>query len=509
MPVSASRIIKLHAADNVAVAVTSIEAGHVLSDPHLVCRDPIPSAHKIAIAPIDKGESVIRYGHIIGAASRKIEPGEHVHTHNMGMLDYEREYRIGVDVKDLKPIPDKDRAFFQGFVREDGRVATRNYVGVVATVNCSAGVAGFIADYFDSEKMKAFPNVDGVVPVVHGLGCGLADRGEGIETFQRTLAGWARHPNFSGILMIGLGCEANLVETMTDILSVKPSRMFRTLNIQSTGGTKKTMEKGIGFVSEMLEQANLCRRQPVPASHLVVGLECGGSDAFSGITANPALGAAADQVILHGGTAILSETTEIYGAEQLLVRRAVSEDVGRKLIDRIHWWEDYTQRNGVVINNNPSPGNKEGGLTTILEKSLGAVAKSGSTNLVDVYRYAEAVTAQGLVFMDTPGYDVVSVTGMIAGGANIVCFTTGRGSVFGSKPVPTLKLATNSPMYERMMGDMDINCGSILDGEVTVSEVGERIFQKILDTASGRKTKSEELGFGNLEFVPWQIGAFL
>jgi altronate hydrolase len=509
MPQHSPLTILLNKVDNVAVAVASIEAGTHVPEYKLACRDVIPAGHKMAIALIQKGEPVMRYGNIIGAASEDIEPGDHVHTHNVEISDHKRDYSFGLEATDPEPVPEKDRAYFMGIVRGDGRVATRNYVGVIATVNCSAGVAGFIADYFDSEKMKAFPNVDGVVPVVHGLGCGLADKGEGIETLQRTLAGWARNPNFAGILLVGLGCEVNLVDRMKDVIGVDSGPMFQTIDIQNAGGTKKTVRGGVDAVAEMLEQANLCQRQSVPASHLLVGLECGGSDAFSGITANPALGAAVDLVALQGGTAVLGETTEIYGAEQLLLRRAVNEDVGRKLIDRIHWWEDYTRKNGVVINNNPSPGNKAGGLTTILEKSLGAVAKSGSTNLVDVYRFAESVTGKGLVFMDTPGYDAVSVTGMIAGGANIICFTTGRGSVFGSKPVPTIKLATNSPMYNSMKDDMDINCGLIIDGETTVEEQGEIIFQSILDTASGRKTKSENLGFGDVEFVPWHMGAFL
>lgn len=509
MPSSKIQTIRLHEADNVVVVVTDLTAGTIIPKESLVCKDAIPASHKIATIPIHKSQPILKYGQIIGAAAKEIQPGEHVHTHNMKMLDYRKEYSFGTDLKNPGLIPEQDQAIFKGIIREDGRVATRNYIGVIATANCSAGVARFITDAFDAKVLSPFPNVDGVVAIVHGSGCGLSDHGEGIEILQRTLTGWAQHPNFAGVLLVGLGCEINQVETMADLITAPSGSMFRTLNIQTMGGTQKTTKAGIEAIHEMLEQANQAQRQPVPASHLVIGLECGGSDGLSGITANPALGAAGDLVVRHGGTVILSETTEIYGAEQLLVRRAVSEDVGQKLIDRIHWWEDYAKKNGIEINNNPSPGNKAGGLTTILEKSLGAVSKSGSTNLMEVYEFAEPITVNGLVFMDTPGYDVVSVTGMIAGGANIICFTTGRGSVFGSKPVPTIKLATNSPMYQAMTDDMDINCGLILDGQTTVEESGEVIFQNILDTASGRKTKSEVLGFGDVEFVPWQMGAVL
>jgi len=259
----------------------------------------------------------------------------------------------------------------------------------------------------------------------------------------------------------------------------------------------------------MLPEANKANRRPVPVSRLIVGLECGGSDAYSGITANPALGAAADLLVKQGGTVVLGETPEIYGAEHLLTRRAADADVARRLLERIRWWEDYTSRHGGQMDNNPSPGNKAGGLTTIFEKSLGAAAKGGTTRLNEVYEYAEPVTAKGLVFMDTPGYDPASVTGMVAGGANIVCFTTGRGSVFGCKPVPSVKLATTTALYRRMEDDMDINCGKALDGRATIDELGERIFQFIIRTASGRRTKSEELGLGGDEFVPWHIGAVM
>jgi altronate hydrolase len=502
-------IIQLSQRDNVAVALQSLPAGTTLPVEGLTCKALIPSGHKVAIRSIDVGSPVYKFGQIIGFASAVITPGEHVHTHNLEIQSFAREYAIGADIRPVDFFRPEEQRTFGGIVRADGSVGTRNYVGVLATVSCAASVTRFIADAFKEVLLEDYPNVDGVVAITHGSGCALPLGGEAHRMLQRTLAGFARHPNFAGVLLVGLGCEVNQVETLMMDTGLGTGSNLRTLVIQQTGGTRRSVESGVSAVREMLSFANQVERQPVPASHLVVGLECGGSDAFSGITANPALGVAVDLVIRNGGTAILSETPEIYGAEHLLTRRAVNQDVGHKLIKRIRWWEEYTAREGAEIDNNPSPGNKAGGLTTIHEKALGAVAKGGSTNLVEVYRYAEPVGAKGLVFMDTPGYDAVSITGMVAGGANVLCFTTGRGSVYGCKPVPSIKLATNSLMYHRLSEDMDVNCGSILDGEATIEQMGSVIFELMLETASGRKTKSELLGFGDHEFVPWYIGAVL
>jgi len=421
------------------------------------------------------------------------------------MADFSRDHAIGVDARPVRMMPEEDRASFQGIVRNDGRVGTRNYIGVLPTVNCSASVARFIADSFTREIMTGFANVDGVLSLTHGTGCGMSE-GEGFSLLQRALAGYARNPNFAAVLLLGLGCEVNLTSSLIENMDLKEGSMFQVMNIQGSGGTGNTVRSGIAAIDKMLAKADSVKRVPVKASHITLGLECGGSDAFSGISANPALGAAVDLLVSHGGTAILSETPEIYGAEHLLTRKAVSREVGKKLIDRIQWWESYTSRLGGEINNNPTPGNKAGGLTTILEKSLGASAKGGTTNLVEVYGYAEQVSAKGLVFMDTPGYDAASVTGMVAGGANMLSFTTGRGTVCGFKPVPTIKLASNTEMYRSLMDDMDVNCGKLIDGKATVEEMGEEIFRLILETASGKKTKSELLGFGDNEFVPWQMG---
>jgi altronate hydrolase len=501
-------IIQLSQMDNVAVAFQDITPGTELPGGYPV-KELIPAGHKVALSSIDVGSPVYKYGQIIGFASTRIETGEHVHTQNLEIRDFDRDHAIGADIHPSDLLDPEDQATFQGIVRPHGRVGTRNYIGVLATVSCSASVTKFIAEAFTDNVLNDYPNVDGVVAITHGSGCTLTPGGEAHRILQRTVSGFADHPNFAGVLLVGLGCEVNQVETLLEDTGLVTGSDLKTLVIQQEGGTRKTVERGVNAVREMLSLAQMVERQPMPASHLVVGLECGGSDAFSGITANPALGAAVDLVVRNGGTAILSETPEIYGAEHLLTRRAISEEVGEKLIDRIQWWEEYTSRNGTEIDNNPSPGNKAGGLTTILEKSLGAVAKGGSTNLMEVYQYADSVNAKGLVFMDTPGYDVVSITGMVAGGANVICFTTGRGSVYGCKPVPTVKLATNSSMYHRMSEDMDMNCGAIVDGESTIEEMGQAIFELILETASGRKTKSELLGFGDHEFVPWHIGAIL
>ncbi|BBK43040.1 dehydratase [Allostella vacuolata] len=499
--------IRLNPADNVVVARTDLLPGTSLPGEDVTTKGHIPPGHKVATADIAEGEMVRKYAQIIGFASRPIARGEHVHTHNLAMGDFSRDYAFCADAEPTAYVPEP--ATFQGIVRPDGRVATRNYIGILTSVNCSAHVANMVADKFRHGALAEFPNVDGVVALTHGTGCGMASEGEAMDVLRRTIAGYSRHPNFWGVLVIGLGCESNQIGGLMKAEGLATSGQFHTMTIQDTGGTRKTVAEAVTRIQEMLPEANKVTRQTVPAKHITLALQCGGSDGYSGITANPALGAAVDLVVRHGGTAVLSETPEIYGAEHLLTRRAVSREVGEKLVARIKWWEGYTARTGNEMNNNPSPGNKAGGLTTILEKSLGAVAKGGSTNLVDVYKYAEPITARGFTFMDTPGYDPVSATGQVAGGANIVCFTTGRGSVFGCKPAPSLKLATNTPLWNRMMDDMDINCGGIVDGSATVQEVGEAIFRLILATASGQQTKSEEMGFGEEEFTPWQIGAVM
>ena len=501
--------IRLNAADNVVTAKTTLAPDTEVPGEDVTTTRQIPVGHKIATRRIDAGDPVRKYNQIIGFATETVAPGDHVHTHNVAVRQFQRDYEFTQGAQAVAMVPEADRATFRGILRADGRVATRNYIGVLSSVNCSATVCRYIADTFKGDGLRDFPNVDGVVAITHGTGCGMAGKGLGWDLLQATMAGYARHPNFAGILVVGLGCEVNQVDTMAASHDWSASDTFQMMTIQDTGGTRATIQAGVERIRHMLPRANAVSRTALPASHIRLALQCGGSDAYSGMTANPALGAAVDRLVRHGGTATLAETPEIYGAEHLLTRRAVSEEVGAKLIRHVRWWEDYTERNGAELNNNPSPGNQAGGLTTILEKSLGAVAKGGTTNLVDVYQYAEPIRAQGFTFMNTPGYDVVSVTGMVAGGANVVCFTTGRGSVFGCKPAPSIKLATNSPMYERMREDMDVNCGQVLDGTKSIDAMGEEVFDTILRIVSGEQSKSEAAGLGDEEFVPWQIGALL
>lgn len=503
-------VVSLHPDDNVLIALQQLVEGMKVTE-GVTVRGLVPSGHKLASRVIKHGELVKRYGQIIGVATRTIFVGEHVHTQNLEMGSVGDSYEFATDTRDNPSI--EERAKFIGIVRPDGRVATRNYIGILTTVNCSATVARSVADYFrrdvHPEHLEAFPNVDGVVALTHGLGCAVDEQGEGLAIIRRTLAGYATHPNFAAVLVIGLGCETNQVDTLLSSQGLASNFALRTMNIQTAGGTSKSVAIAIDQIKEILPLANAVTREPVDASHLVVGLQCGGSDGYSGITANPALGAAVDLLVAQGGTAILSETPEIYGAEHLLTRRAVSREVGEKLLRHVEWWKNYCHRMNASMSNNPSTGNKAGGLTTIYEKSLGAAAKGGTSNLTDVYGYAEQVTTPGLVFMDTPGFDPISATGQVAGGANLICFTTGRGSAYGCAPTPSLKLSTNTALWKRQAEDIDLNCGSILDGETTVLELGREIFNLMLITASGERTKSELHGYGQNEFAPWQIGAIL
>jgi len=506
-----SPVIRIHAQDNVVIARSQLVGGTVLADEGVTVSGLVPPGHKVATQAIAKGQPVRRYDQIIGMATRDIAAGEHVHTHNLAFSDFAREHAPGAAAQPTAYVAQP--ATFQGIVRADGRVATRNYIGVLTSVNCSATAARAIADYFRRdirpEALADFPNVDGVVALTHGMGCATASDGEELQVLRRTLGGYAKHPNFAAVLVVGLGCETNQISGLLTQEEMQVGPKLVAFNIQETGGTRKTVEKGVELIKAMLPEANRVQREPVPLKHLTVGLQCGGSDGYSGISANPALGAAVDLLVRHGGTAVLSETPEIYGGEHLLTRRAVSVAVSDKLRARIVWWEAYTRRNNMQMDNNPSAGNKAGGLTTILEKSLGAIAKSGTTNLVDVYEYAQPITAQGFVYMDTPGYDPVSATGQVAGGANLICFTTGRGSAYGCAPSPSIKLATNTALWQRQEDDMDINCGGVVDGAETVQQAGQRIFQLMIATASGQHTKSEQHGYGQNEFVPWQLGAVM
>lgn len=502
-------IITLNVSDSVATTRRAIAEGESVAD-GVTALAEIPRGHKVALTAIGINEPVLKYGQVIGFATRSIAAGEHVHTHNVEMRDVALHHSFSRDAHKTDFIPIAERATFQGFVRPDGRVGTRNFIAILSSVNCSATVSHAVADHFNrGGGLDGFDNIDGVVALTHGGGCAINTLAEGYLYLTRTIAGYARHPNVGGTLMIGLGCETNQIPQIVKDFDLEEGERLHTMTIQELGGTRKTISKAIDTIGDMLQGINADRRQTVDASHLMVALECGGSDGYSGISANPALGYAADLVVRHGGTAVLSETPEIYGGEHLLTGRAATPLVAAKLLDRIEWWRNYAASNNAELNNNPSHGNKAGGLTTILEKSLGAISKSGTTTLNAVYEYAEQVDTPGFVFMDTPGYDPVAVTGQIAGGCNIVCFTTGRGSTSGYKPAPCLKIATNTPMYERMADDMDINCGGIVTGDDTVEAAGERIFRSIIETASGTPTLSEQQNYGNNEFVPWQVGAIM
>ncbi|GAA0554076.1 altronate hydrolase [Rhizomicrobium palustre] len=498
-------VIRLNPNDNVVVAVTQLAAGTSVGAENIITADVIPFGHKVATSAIREGEPVRKYGQVIGVASADIAPGAHVHVHNLAFSDLREA--AGVAPAFLRNDAVKT---FQGFKRGDGRVATRNYVGILTSVNCSASVAKYIAQEVERSGLLAdYPNVDGIVPIVHSGGCGMAGQGEGFDLLSRTLWGTAANPNFAAVLLVGLGCEVLQLAKFKQIYGLTESEHFQSFTIQDTGGTKRAIAEGVDKLKAMLPRANQAQRTPQPASELVIGLQCGASDGWSGVTANPALGNASDRIISMGGTVLLSETPEIYGAEHLLYARAESPELVEKLRARIEWWERYTALHEMEMNNNPSPGNKAGGLTTILEKSLGAVAKAGTSPLVDVIEYAEPVKKHGLVFMDSPGFDPCSATGQVASGATMIAFTTGRGSAYGCKPTPSIKLATNSELFKKMPDDMDVDCGTIALGQTTVEEKGAEIVDYMLSVASGQKSKSEELGYGDMEFVPWHIGAVM
>jgi altronate hydrolase len=512
VPLSAVAV-QLRPEDNVAVVARPLPEGAQVEIGGHQVRLPrsIGLGHKLALREIAAGAEVLKYGQVIGFAGRTIAPGEWVHVHNVRADAFERDYAFCRDCP-APPAPAAPR-YFDGYDRGDGRYGTRNYIAIISTVNCSAHTSKYIAaELRERDLLRAFPNVDGVIPIVHKQGCAMQYDGPDHRQLDRTLAGFAKHPNVAAYILVGLGCETgqavHLVEKekLIQLNGIKKGPVV--LSIQECGGIAKTVAAGVKAIAEMLPRVDDVRRTRLSASHLVLGTNCGGSDGNSGVTANPALGVASDLLVAQGGTSILAETPEIYGAEHLLTRRAISREVGEKLVERIKWWEWYTKIFGAEINNNPSPGNKEGGLTTIYEKSLGAIAKGGSTALMDVLHYAEPVKTKGFVVMDTPGYDPVSMTGIVAGGANVLVFTTGRGSVFGCKPSPSIKVATNTPLYQHMKDDMDIDAGRILSG-TTVEDVGREIFEEVLAVAGGKKTKSELAGVGEEEFAPWQIGPTL
>ena len=501
-------VIRLEKEDNVVIARHPLEKGLYIEEEDLTLLEDIPAGYKCAARDLKKGEEIRKYNTVIGYASRDIKKGEMIHNHNDEFDARGVDYAYGADCHPVDYVPEGQRRTFMGIKRPDGRVATRNYIGVLVCSNCAATVARKISEYFNEERMKEYPNVDGVVPFITELGCGMEQSGEPLALLQRTIAGYIRNPNMGAAVLVALGCERNNIDRLLEEQKLVPNALLKRMVIQEEGGTKVSIERGIEMVKEMLPVVNNVKREPCSAEHLLVALECGGSDGFSGLSANPGLGKAMDILVRNGGSCIHSETTEIFGAEHILTRRAVSPEVGQKLVKRLDWWLKQTEGRDCQINGKVSPGNNKGGLTNVLEKSLGGVKKSGTTPMTEVYEYAYPVTTKGVCFMDTPGYDPIATTGQIAGGANLVCFTTGRGSCFGSVLAPVIKLASNTPLYQRMEGDMDINCGVVIDGEQDLEQLGAYIFEQILEVASGRKTKSEELGVGESEFTPWPIGVF-
>jgi altronate hydrolase len=496
-------VIRLHPRDNVVVAARRVPQGAWVVSEGVRSAEAIPLGHKLASRSIAAGEPVLKYGQAIGVAVRDIPAGAHVHTHNLAMSDV----RLAAEIKSPGAHAPTGRSFM-GYRRANGRTGVRNYLGVLTSVNCSATVARLIAEAVARSGLLAdYPNIDGVVPITHTSGCGMAGSGEGYDLLRRTLWGTAANPNFGAVLFVGLGCEVVQVGRLIKDYGLAGREDFEALTIQDVGGTRRAVEAGLERLKALAPIANAAARTSTPAGELVLGLQCGGSDAWSGVTSNPALGDAADRLVELGGTVILSETPEIYGAEHLLYARAASEEVSARLRARLDWWEQYTARHGAEMNNNPSPGNKAGGLSTILEKSLGAVAKSGTSTLRDVIEYGEPLRTRGLVFMDSPGFDPCSATGQIASGATMIAFTTGRGSAFGCKPSPSIKLSSNSEIYARMSEDIDLDCGGIADGRSTIPQMGAAILDRLLDVASGAPSKSEALGYGGVEFVPWQLGA--
>ncbi len=503
------KAIVLQPGDDVAIAKAGLSAGTVLDDVSgpLTVRADIPPGHKLARRAVAAGGPVRRYGQVIGLATTAIAAGDHVHTHNLAFGLVPRDYDFGADVRPVLRYPPEEMRYFDGYLRADGRVGTRNYIAVVSTVNCSASVSQFVKQRF-ADVSRDYPGVDGVIAITHKSGCAIEQFGEDHLALQRVLAGYAQHPNVAAYVVIGLGCEVNqapvMVERQGMTLPLAPDGRPPIVTIQESGGIRKAVDRAVAEVARLLPRANEAKRTRQPVSEIMIATNCGGSDGNSGITANPALGWAVDELVRYGGTGVLAETPETYGAEHLLVRRAISREVAQKLLDRYKWWEWYC-RGLEKMDNNPAPGNKAGGITTVLEKSLGGIAKGGTTPLMDVVLYGERIRSHGFVFMDTPGHDPVSITGLVAGGCNVICFTTGRGSVFGSRPVPSIKLATNSAIYRHMEDDMDLDCGVILDG-VPLETVGRAIFEEVIAVASGKKSKSELAGVGEEEFAPWIMG---
>jgi altronate hydrolase len=495
--------------DNVAVvkAKTEKDLSVVLPDKHIVTlKSEVPLGHRFATREIPEGDFVLQYGQPIGT-SLGIEKGEWISPENMS-----NSVPIVRDLpKDLStPEPDyievSERATFQGFKRPDGRIGTRNFVLIVPTSMCASHEAtniSMMAEFLHYKREK-FPNVDGVVAIPHNKGCGCQDA-ENIEIMLRTLANYADHPNVGGVILIDLGCEKTNLSKVEKFLLNRDYRInkpFAKIGIQEVGGTQKAIETGLEEVQKMLPIVNQAKREEFSASELVLGVKCGGSDGFSGISANPSLGFASDLLVRNGGTVLITEVPEFCGAEHILANRSKDVETGRKVYEMVDWYKDYAGKFGAVLNENPSPGNVKGGLLNITIKSLGAIAKAGTTRVEGVLGYAETVKNKGLNLMQGPGYDQESTPGLVAAGATVVVFTTGRGTTIGNAIAPVIKLSSNNEIFERMNNDIDISAGNVIEGTESIEQVGERLFEHICKVASGEIPAKAEI-LKHREFQFW------
>jgi altronate hydrolase len=498
-PISAYAII-VDPSDNLAVVKGPTAPGLEMALPsgrRIRLRAAVPAGHRFATRDIDAGEFVLQYGQPIGT-SLGIREGDLISHDNM-TDDVPVVRDLPEDLRTPPPvyIPERERATFRGFRRRDGRVGTRNFVLIVPTSMCASHEAqqiSLMAEFLHYSRER-YANVDGVVAIPHNKGCGCQD-GSTIDVMLRTLSNYADHPNVGGVVLMDLGCEKTNLERVEKYLLNREKAFDKPvakIGIQEVGGTQAAIERGLREVELMLPEVNRAVREEVSVSELVMGVKCGGSDGFSGISANPSLGRAADTLVRSGGTVLITEVPEFCGAEHIIARRAKDAATGRDVYRVIDWYKDYASKFGAVLNQNPSPGNVAGGLLNITIKSLGAMSKAGTTRVEGVVDYAETPKARGLHLMQGPGYDQESTPGLVAAGATVVVFTTGRGTTIGNAIAPVVKLASNSAVFERMSRDIDLSAGGVIDGTETIDEVGARVFEHVRRVASGEvPAKAEE-----------------
>ena len=502
--------IQVSPRDNVAVAKRALARGDrvVLPDGDSVAiRGTVTPGHRFATRPIPASELVLQYGQPIGT-SKGMAVGDPISHDNMGdEVPFDRELPADLHHPETELLPEGERACFAGFRRPDGRVGTRNWVLIVPTSMCASHEAAQIATVaeFTLWSREKFPHVDGVVALPHNKGCGSSE-GSNLEVMLRTLANYAGHPNVGAVLFMDLGCEKTNLELLRSYLGDRGGlgwdKPVAWLGIQEAGGTQAAIQRGLAAIEGMLPEANATAREECSAADLVLGVKCGGSDGFSGLSANPALGHCSDLVVRSGGTVLITEIPEFCGAEHLFARRARNAEVGRQVFEAVDWYADYASKFGTVLAENPSPGNVAGGLLNITIKSLGAMAKAGTTRVEGVTGYAEPPRGRGLHLMQGPGYDQESTPGLVGAGCNAVIFTTGRGTTIGNAIAPVIKLASNTPVFQRMGDDLDLNAGTIIDGTETIPEVGQRVFDHLVELASGETLARAEVN-KHREFQFW------